>query len=576
MALTREPGRPESATEEGAALAIALIFILVVGILVTAALSKSGGVMKTNYLVREQAQLQYAADAGIDRAIQVLRDDVSTHPRAHFCFDSSSGVSHMTSDATSADFNGMAFNTNITDANTPHSPLKVWYSCNTRAGSAPDWSQQSAINYAVVTTGGNKDGGASDTLTSSNGSGVTLQVDGPIYVPGPEKLGDFSKNITIKNGDLVEYYAGDLQACQQSLNNIVVSSGNKGITIGTASNQSTCSLGQTPIFAIPTTNLDADAPGAAPHYVQYPSPAAETCRVFFPGTYTSPPALLVPSHNVGENYFVSGRYYFEDIGNWNPKNGEVVIGGQPAPGDQTDSDSAPASGASGCEHFANADPAVVRTIVTTLITASGVTLAADAPEWDTGTQFIFGGRSSINPQKVSISLYTPPTANGPASLMAVRTDQWTPTGTTDTGHHYKAWHATSQSQVVSIQGSGNNVGFEVNGALLAPDAPVQLAGTVGTTAVVRGGLFASTADISAAAAVSPGNYFFQAAGGGTGPFTPPQRRTITITACVDPANPSTDCTSVATPTATTFTETALVTIDNLGTRPAKVFTWRAT
>src|SRR4051794_18459169 len=70
--------------EEGAALMVALIFILVVGILVTAALSKTGAVLKSDYLVRQQSQLQYAADAGIERALQVLRDDVSSNP-AHFC-----------------------------------------------------------------------------------------------------------------------------------------------------------------------------------------------------------------------------------------------------------------------------------------------------------------------------------------------------------------------------------------------------------------------------------------------------------------------------------------------------------
>src|SRR4051812_45700638 len=56
--------------DEGAALMVALIFILVVGILVTAALSKTGAVLQSDYLVRQQAQMHFAVDAGIERALQ--------------------------------------------------------------------------------------------------------------------------------------------------------------------------------------------------------------------------------------------------------------------------------------------------------------------------------------------------------------------------------------------------------------------------------------------------------------------------------------------------------------------------
>src|SRR3954452_14343189 len=66
--------------DEGAALIIALIFIMVVGIMITVGLSKTSSTAQSGYLLRNQAQAQYAADGGIDRALQVLRSDLSSNP----------------------------------------------------------------------------------------------------------------------------------------------------------------------------------------------------------------------------------------------------------------------------------------------------------------------------------------------------------------------------------------------------------------------------------------------------------------------------------------------------------------
>src|SRR5437763_14430463 len=103
--------------DEGAALMVALIFILVVGILITAALSKTGEVLQADYLVRQQAQVQYAADAGIERALQVLRDDVDSNP-AHFCPTATAAGAPdtdmtSTSNPNSKDPGGLAFNANL-------------------------------------------------------------------------------------------------------------------------------------------------------------------------------------------------------------------------------------------------------------------------------------------------------------------------------------------------------------------------------------------------------------------------------------------------------------------------------
>ena len=52
--------------------------------------------------------------------------------------------------------------------------------------------------------------------------------------------------------------------------------------------------------------------------------AADTygnCRVFYPGKYTIAPALIE------QNYFVSGVYYFENIGSWEVPVGRTITGG---------------------------------------------------------------------------------------------------------------------------------------------------------------------------------------------------------------------------------------------------------
>ncbi|WP_426571219.1 hypothetical protein [Aquihabitans sp. McL0605] len=70
------------------------------------------------------------------------------------------------------------------------------------------------------------------------------------------------------------------------------------------------------------------APPPDPPHVLPPVPAAPkaadtygSCRVFYPGTYTAAPDLL------GENYFVSGVYYFQNIGSWQVPVGRTVTGG---------------------------------------------------------------------------------------------------------------------------------------------------------------------------------------------------------------------------------------------------------
>ena len=548
---------------------VALIFILVVGILVTAALSKSGAVLKSDYLVRQQSQLQYAADAGVERALQVLRDDVSSNP-AKFCPSAASaGPSDVdmtgSGDANSKDPGGYAFNVNLGDGNSPHAALKVRYACHALAGGVPDDTKFNKLGFAVVTTGGSTTGGVDNTLTSSNGSGVDLSINGTVYVAGRVSPGQIKKNLTISTGDFIEFDQGNLKNCQQNLHDVAPNATSGPIIVPTSTTYSATCGAETPLETFETTNL-GPAPDAAPHFISYPlAPATETCRVFLPGTYTSAPNLLNPKGGgtPEANYFVSGQYNFDSIGNWTIDNKAILVGGTPGSGDQSQFPSG-VSGVdkTGCKDFAGADATAIKTML-------GLT-TSPVGEWSQGTQFILGGTSTIDMKNGQLSLYTPPSGQIPASMIAVRTAGWTPTGRTDAQQGYTAW--AGNQPAINFQGSGNNVGFISNGQILAPDAPVSLSGTNGTTAAARSGIVGKTVDVNATAAVSGGSFYFQPFGGGSGLGTPPERRTVKVVACAD-SNAAVNC--LTAPTSSTFTETAIATIDNFGTRPIRIFSWRA-
>jgi hypothetical protein len=562
---------------------VALIFILVVGIMITAALNKTGGVLKTDYQVRAQAQEQYAVDAGVERALQVLRDDIASK---HYCPTTTAAnapdvLMTGSSDTNSKDPGGMAFNVNLGDSNNPHSPLRVQYACHTLAGAVPDNNQFNNLAYSIVTTGGKTSGGVDDTLTTSNGHGVDLAVDGSIYLAGQEPNytgpnADFKKNITVNDGDFIEYQSSDLKSCLTNVNNVAPSDGSGPVIVPPGTTHSVTCSADRPIDVVPTPNLPTAPAAPTPSFIDYPLTGAATCRVFFPGTYTSAPNLLTP-HGGGApeaNYFVSGLYNFDGIGDWTIDNKAIVIGGQPnaGAGDQTVLPSGTADVShTGCKDFVNSNDAVVKTTIRTLLGLS----SSPAGEWDHGTLFVMGGTSTLDMKNGQLSLYTPATADGPASLMAARTDGWTPTGATDTNQGYTAWvgNATS-STVIGFQGAGNNVGFISNGQILAPDAPVSLTGTNGTTAAARAGIVGATVDVNATAAISGSSFYFQPFGGGGGPGNPPVRRTIKVVACVDPVNPAANC--IASPTSTTFSEVAMATIENSPNvaQHIRVFSWR--
>lgn len=560
--------------DDGAALMVALIFILVVGLIVTATLTKSGGVLTTDYALRNSTQMQYATDGGIERGLQVLVDDVAKSPQT-FCTADSKPADHDFADPTGLSING----------HTAH------YSCQTIRGSTPGTGGGNFSNYALVTTGGDH------SLTSSNAGNDKnpVPVDGAVYLSGSEADSDLKKQIHVSDGNVVVYDKLDHAGCESGisqLSNIKTLTTGNGIVCGEQSAKD----------ALPTVTLPAKTANTLtnPAPIDYPqgvdkkgNPVTPTCRLFLPGWYTKPPVLL-PGKNAADtpaNYFVSGLYYFKnidldnagkDVGAWQIPNNDVIIGGQPATGDKS---VAPDPTGTGCADFIvdnKGNPlsdgnvlSQVNSVLSKLPTPINI---ANVDTWNHGTLFVFGGNSEMQVQGASISLYTPPAtgSNVPTgaavSLLAARANTWFDAASTtkDTDQGYLPWTAGA-GPLLSTGTAGANMTF--NGRILAPDAAVSLFASDPAVAVARAGIAAKTIDLAASAGVGDGNFAFNVLDHSPGSQPPPQERTVSVTACVNPANESADCTSGTAPQGT-FRETAVATIDNFGRHEVRVFSWR--
>lgn len=555
-------GRDRTPNEEGAALMVALIFILVVGLIVTALLTKSGTVMSTDFKIRDTTQAQYGADAGVDRALQVLRSDLA---------NATPTLCPATTSPTMDDF-GTGDSSGLAIAGNSH---LVHYRCQTVNGSVAIPGASINSNFAIVTTGS-----ALDSLTAKNGSGNPLPINGSVYLGGPEDttVNGIKKELDVSNAGVVEYDQGDRAACTTNLNSLTT------LVVKTANFAKVCGA-QTPFEAVPQIALPA-APSTTAKYVN-PAPVdvvtgGHKCRVFLPARYTTAPSLL--TGNQGANYFLSGLYYFYNPAGsltFNVDAGQTpeVYAGQPntARNDAfADTDMA----SSDCRAFANKDSsagraATIATLTPLFITQDNIDLTSYPNAiWQHGVQFVMGNQASIVVGKGALSLASPD-PSGPVSpgrsvsLIAARQDKWfASTTTSDSANLYTPWSAGG----TVLDSSTSNSQLVVNGKVLAPDADVVFFGTHPATDKLASGVVARKLSVDASSGVQADQFIFNSDGSGPTNNPPPQRRTVKITSCVDPGNPNANC--IVNPTSTTVTEVAIATIDNFGTRPIRVFSWQ--
>lgn len=254
--------------EEGSALVLALVFLMLFGLVIAAILSQVETNVRTTLVVRTHEAKVYGADAGIDYAIQALQADDTT------CPDDTTGPETL--------------------ADPPlDSGITVTVTCETTEGNV-----LGVRGYAVVTT---VDDGGATSLDTSNGS-VDRIIEGPVWTDGDI---DLDKPVKIDQAHLLQK-----SPCQSTpIDKLTV----------TAPFTVKCSTA-----AEPDEEHELPAyPSGGPQSATGDGDAA--CRTFSPGIYTTAPDL------VASNYFQSGFYYFEDIGDWTigsvPGNPTVVLFG---------------------------------------------------------------------------------------------------------------------------------------------------------------------------------------------------------------------------------------------------------
>lgn len=266
--------------DNGAVLVIVLVFVAVVALVMGAILEQTRVSIGNTVVVRNQQALTFAADSGIEAAINRLRRDPTLCPAA-------TGTPTTLPPLTS---NGR----------------EVVMTCETVEGQSTG-----VLGHAVITL---DDTG--DSLTTSGGGDKTIQ--GPVW---SQRLDDNNQttlsDLVVSGGDVTEAFP----------NCSLGDTAPNGLTFRpVGANDYECSDDGPPSFS-PT--LPDVVPGSAPA----PSVVGD-CTTFQPGRYapagsqlvTDGDAMAWPASLTDENYFTSGVYLFEDI-SIAIGNGQVVVAG---------------------------------------------------------------------------------------------------------------------------------------------------------------------------------------------------------------------------------------------------------
>jgi Tfp pilus assembly protein PilX len=493
--------------DDGVALVIVLVFMLVVGLILGAAVTKATAVTDSGISLQDRTMAQYALDGGAERAIQLMKTDVATASVANpatLCTAPAAAPVDITTEAGGLTLNGHA----------------VHYSCQTLAGKTANQNDPAVTNFAVVLT----DSG-SDALTTqsgqANGQSSTcanpagaLKVGGSVYFAGDETDNGATKRVIVCGGDLVQSSVTCTDAGLAALTNVVRDPGYlKACTEETlATAVPTVALPQAP-----TVDLGATfAPLTTPLYEDI-AQSGDTCRVFYPGLYQTPPALLTSSHD--GNYFVSGLYYFKFPNNndtLNVQSNTTVTMGDPSKRPAND---ATASGSSPtCDAMSDATAMADLPGLLPLVDLTPINNAYFA---NGGVEMVFGAHSKLSVAG-NMTVNTAPTPANTAwiSLVAARgsTQPGQTAGSTDINRGYTAYSDLNHD-VLSNQSASSTL--IINGKVVAPSADIAIFASNPTDGVLRGGVIAN--DIDLGASVQGGGLAISAPAFINNPAPPPFR-----------------------------------------------------
>ncbi len=384
----------ETSAERGAALMLSIVLIGVVGIVVVALLGLVLANFESTKVAQARADQRYAADAALEEAIESIRNDRT------LCEPASSAR--------------------------PLAPLSVngitvSVSCDAVAGDSPG-----AGGWAII-------------ATATDRPGITRAGTGPLVVQGPvwaARLDD-GLHARIEGGRVVERRSGP--SCSSGADRPA------GLTVTPDPPYRYVCADE------PVPSVDHQLPAARPAAAPAPT-TTNGCRVFYPGTYTTAP-VLAP-----ENRFVSGTYYFHDVGRL------LVQGAEIAGGDRPD-ESRANTGTSACDVVGEPE---------------------SAP--GTGVKWIFGGTSWLEVgANADVELYSRlggDPSEGQAGITVQAVTSPAPSGFTASARGLDA-------PLVAVTG-GSSAQLAVHGMVYAPGSYVDFVASTSSQAQLRGGLVAGT------------------------------------------------------------------------------------
>lgn len=491
--------------DDGVSLVLVLVFMLVVSLFVTVALTKSISTTTSGIALRERGAIQYALDGGIERGLEAVRDSTRS-PGASGVLCATAGSSQSI----------------------PGSPMsinghEISVTCENLGGSVISGSSLTT-NYAIILLST-----AGDALATSGAvasvpaspcddpapAGGYLRLKASLYLAGPQSNSAVDPPLVVCEGHVVQYAGAP--CTDSSIADL------SNLRVVTASYVRSCT-DQTPAQAMPAfaslparPSPDPDVSGC---YVDISSAGVirrspcstppissggpVACRIYFPGRYEAAPDLQ------SDNYFASGTYWFEDIGEFSVgASQQVIVGRKVMSNDQ------------GLEASATNCDGASDTLATSLAPLTGGVDLATSIDPSGGAQWIFDGDSQLGVSgdlTVHARPYTSP--NPPFTFVAGGYSPWVqgPGSTTGGG--------ASCSTGFALCNSSGGSRMVINGRVYAPTAPAQLFATGGTENVVTGG--AALWSLKLGASVAGGALAVSGPGGA--PLTPPPFRTVRITA----------------------------------------------
>lgn len=276
--------------------------------------------------------------------------------------------------------------------------------------------------------------------TLSKQSGGDPTISGPVFATGPiSVLG--GGNLIVENANVVDKFSSCTGQTAPS-----------GLTVTPAP----------PYGWVCTTASAPDPAHVLPPVPTTVNPAAVTvggCKVFSPGKYTVAPALG------SDNFFVSGVYYFENIGLWSIANNTNLIGGTPHEGTYE------LTGLPGaCSLVSD-------------LNGTGAT--------GFGVEFIFGGdsRMEVN-NNTLVELFSRIPASGDSA-----TPKISMIAVPSTGNGYV--QETTGTLLLDVKTGG--AGFLVHGMVYAATTDINLFASNGTIAQLQNGVVARNLSLQASA-----------------------------------------------------------------------------